>query len=249
MVARDRCFSRWCTAVGASTALVVVALAPLATARPEAAAASAHQEAGDSSCAAVVTRTVAPDSIRKCEASTVTLAVRADCVRLRQDIVFIIDLAYAPRNAQEEHRRYTRVVPEAIDLDALPHIRAGVVWMMWDGKSARMAMPLGHDARRFKDAMSPPLPLVIPEGKCYSCAFNRALGELKEAQRDDEVLGAAIYIGGPPMSSINGTFGFQVTEWNAGTARVKGRRTLMVVGCPFGGSCTGWSWNPGPDPH
>lgn len=164
-------------AIGLAAALLG-ALGPITRAAPP------TQRGGRSPCGCGATKAVAPDTIRLCDTSQVTVGFWATCPDQPVHIVFIIDEDYKPDYSDPKDR--TTALRDAVlrlELDEHPNILVGVVWMQRG--SAQTRVELTNDAQRVIDNLDiRTLPWWVAAIQCFDCGFREAVRMLDKAQAD-----------------------------------------------------------------
>jgi len=172
--------------VGAGVLLGSAALAAvLGDPTPVARAAPALQRGGASPCWCGVTKSLAPDTLRLCDTSEVTIGVTPDCPGTPVHIVFIIDEDYKPNYSNPRDR--TSALHAAVmrlELDEHPNIRIGVVWMQ--NGAARKRLDLTNDATKIIGVLDvPPVAWWLTEPQCFECGFREAVRILDKGEKDN----------------------------------------------------------------
>jgi uncharacterized protein YegL len=183
--ARASAGSRMALAGGSAalTAAILVAVLLGATGLQRMTAAPGAPSAAPEPCSSVVTKTLQPATIRRCEESQVTVGVRPSCPGAPVNIVLIIDEVYKDGwdFPAERTRALTRAV-EQLDLERHPNIRVAVVWMYANGASTEL--DLSNDPRAIIRSLGvPAVSRFYAKHQCFECGYREAVRALSSGAK------------------------------------------------------------------
>jgi len=148
-------------------------------------AAGPAQRRETSPCGCETVKTVAPDTIRECDTSQVTVTLAPACPGTRIHIVYIVDEVYKVGYSEPNDRLTAlRNSVNRLELRKNPHIQVGVVWMQRG--TAIKRLDLTNDETAIIGQLSPP-PVSRFEAspQCFDCGFNEAGRVLDRGQREN----------------------------------------------------------------
>jgi Mg-chelatase subunit ChlD len=181
-----------------------------------------------SACTAVVTRTLAPDSIRECESSTVTLQVRPACPPTGLHAVLMLATGWCfPTDAL--YRAWVDEAIGSLGMGNNSQVKVGVVW--FDNHRAEIKLRLTNDAKRVRALNNNPLRCYTDEDPwhdCYSCAASAAKTILRQGEAEQPRRTAAIVVSVYPWLPPGRD------EFGRGAGMIRGyNNSLLAWGCPW----------------
>jgi Mg-chelatase subunit ChlD len=156
------------------TAVLAGALWSLHGLAPGLTAAPPMQRAVKNPCTTSITKTIQPDTIRLCEQSEVTVAMRPTCPGIPINIVIIIDEVYKIGYSNPNDRATAiRNAIQRLAYDKQGNINVGLVWMQ-DGRASQR-VELTTDVEDVIAQLNiPMISRFDAQPQCFECGFREA---------------------------------------------------------------------------
>ncbi len=193
----------------------------------------------ESSCVAIITRSLSSNTIRDCDDCTIEMNLVPNCRGEPLNVVLVL-LGYANPAIPEAqwNRAWTKSAIDALRLSDHPNTRVGIVYVR-STASILLELTDAEDRVRARSNVVYASAGAGGDWPCFSCGFQKAAQVLKEVDRSNSVI---VYIGamvGRPLIDPDDETYYR--DWVKGTRTAKTAADILVVGCPFRlFSCKDW---------
>lgn len=215
-----------------ATGILVGAVVPLgALASPTGAGdtVAPAQRGGTSLCESGTVRVVAPNDVRLCDTTDITVTVRPACPGTPVHVVFIIDEVYKAGYSNPQDRTAAlRSAVQRLELRNHPNTRVGVVWMQ--NGTARKKLDLTNNESKIISMLDvPEVSRFEAKVQCFECGFREAQRVLDKG-REEFPKGADI-LEVDVLAPLGVYTAEAVPGILSGSSRAKSSDILVIVTC------------------